>query len=84
MINSTMAPMGMAVAPHHLASESALAVLRGGGNAIEAMVAAAASIAVVYPHMNGLGGDGLPAAAAVTPAGGCHSLCRQRYAGRRV
>ncbi|PCR11185.1 hypothetical protein CQA67_32185, partial [Klebsiella pneumoniae] len=25
---------------------------------IEAMVAAAAAIAVVYPHMNGLGGDG--------------------------
>ncbi|WP_413721924.1 gamma-glutamyltransferase family protein [Sodalis sp. RH23] len=58
MNNSSMAPMGMAVTPHHLASESALAVLRAGGNAIEAMVAAAASIAVVYPHMNGLGGDG--------------------------
>ncbi|MCC7250480.1 gamma-glutamyltransferase [Hyphomicrobium sp.] len=28
-----------------------------GGTAIEAMVAAAATIAVVYPHMNGLGGD---------------------------
>ncbi|WP_241491571.1 gamma-glutamyltransferase, partial [Winslowiella iniecta] len=58
MIQSNMAPLGMAVAPHHLASESALAVLREGGNAIEAMVAAAATIAVVYPHMNGLGGDG--------------------------
>lgn len=44
--------------PHHLASQSALAVLREGGSAIEAMVAAAATIAVVYPHMNGLGGDG--------------------------
>jgi len=40
---------GMAVAPHSLASESALAVLREGGNALEAMVAAAATIAVVYP-----------------------------------
>ena len=29
-----------------------------GGNAIEAMLAMAASIAVVYPHMNHLGGDG--------------------------
>jgi gamma-glutamyltranspeptidase/glutathione hydrolase len=48
----------MAVAPHHLASQSAVAVLREGGSAIEAMVAAAATIAVVYPHMNGLGGDG--------------------------
>ncbi len=58
MIHSNRAPFGMAVTPHHLASESALAVLRDGGDAIEAMVAAAATIAVVYPHMNGLGGDG--------------------------
>ena len=57
MIQSNIAPNGMAVTPHHLASQSALAVLRRGGNAIEAMVAAAATIAVVYPHMNGLGGD---------------------------
>lgn len=48
----------MAVAPHSLAAQSALAVLREGGNAIEAMVAAAATIAVVYPHMNSIGGDG--------------------------
>lgn len=58
MINSNSSPLGMAVTPHHLASQSALAVLREGGNAIEAMVAAAATIAVVYPHMNGLGADG--------------------------
>ncbi|HJU22940.1 MAG TPA: gamma-glutamyltransferase, partial [Casimicrobiaceae bacterium] len=48
---------GMAVAPHSLAAQSAVAVLREGGNAIEAMVAAAATIAVVYPHMNSIGGD---------------------------
>ena len=35
----------MAVAPHALAAQSSLAVLREGGNAIEAMVAAAATIA---------------------------------------
>ncbi len=57
-MQSNMAPSGMAVTPHHLASESALSVLRHGGNAIEAMVAAASTIAVVYPHMNGIGGDG--------------------------
>lgn len=57
-MQSNMAPHGMVVTPHHLASQSALAVLRDGGSAIEAMVSAAASIAVVYPHMNGLGGDG--------------------------
>lgn len=47
----------MAVAPHHLAAQTALAVMRSGGNAIEAMIAAAATIATVYPHMNGIGGD---------------------------
>ena len=58
MRNSTLASRGMAVAPHSLAAQSALAVLREGGNAVEAMIAAAATIAVVYPHMNGIGGDG--------------------------
>ena len=47
----------MVVAPHALAAQSGLAVLREGGNALEAMVAAAATISVVYPHMNGIGGD---------------------------
>lgn len=53
-----MAPRGMVVTPHHLATQSALAILREGGTAMEAMVAAAATIAVVYPHMNSIGGDG--------------------------
>jgi len=47
----------MAVAPHILASRAAIGVLKEGGDAIEAMVAAAATIAMVYPHMTGLGGD---------------------------
>jgi gamma-glutamyltranspeptidase len=58
MLNSTFAPHGMVVAPHHLAAEAGLSVLREGGNAVEAMIAAAAAIAVVYPHMNSIGGDG--------------------------
>jgi gamma-glutamyltranspeptidase len=58
MINTTRTARGIAVAPHHLASQAALAILRDGGNAIEAMVAAASTIAVVYPHMNSIGGDG--------------------------
>jgi gamma-glutamyltranspeptidase len=57
MINTLCGTRGMAVAPHAAASQSALAVLREGGNAIEAMIAAAATIAVVYPHMNSIGGD---------------------------
>lgn len=48
---------GCISAPHHAAAEAGRAVLAEGGTAIEAMVAAAATIAVVYPHMNGLGGD---------------------------
>ncbi|MCB1519884.1 MAG: gamma-glutamyltransferase [Hyphomicrobiaceae bacterium] len=48
----------MVTAPHHLAAEAGADILRDGGNAIEAMVAAAATIAVVYPHMNSIGGDG--------------------------
>lgn len=48
---------GMVTAPHALASQAGARVLAEGGNAIEAMVAAAAAIAVSYPHMNGLGGD---------------------------
>src|SRR6202158_5747776 len=57
MLNTIRGTRGMAVAPHSLAAQSALAVLREGGNAIEAMVAAASTIAVAYPHMNGIGGD---------------------------
>lgn len=44
-------------APHSLAAQSGRAVLAEGGDAVEAMVAMAATIAVVYPHMNGIGGD---------------------------
>ncbi len=47
----------MVASPHQLASASGVAALRAGGNALDAAIAAAATIAVVYPHMNGLGGD---------------------------
>jgi gamma-glutamyltranspeptidase/glutathione hydrolase len=58
MIETPRARRGMVTAPHHLAAQAGLAVLRDGGNAVEAAVAAAATIAVVYPHMNSIGGDG--------------------------
>ena len=45
-------------APHRIATKVGSDILDNGGTAIEAMVAAAATIAVVYPHMNGIGGDG--------------------------
>jgi gamma-glutamyltranspeptidase/glutathione hydrolase len=49
---------GVVAAPHAAATEAGRAVLAEGGNALEAMVAMAASIAAVYPHMNHVGGDG--------------------------
>ena len=58
MLNTPRARRGMVTSPHHLASQAGLAVLRDGGNAIEAGVAMAAALAVVYPHMTGIGGDG--------------------------
>src|ERR1700682_5699497 len=51
-------PPGAAPPPHHAAAEAGGSVLAEGGNAIEAMVAMAATIAAVYPHMNHIGGDG--------------------------
>ena len=57
-MNKAPASGGMVIAPHYLAAEAGESVLAEGGNAIEAMIAAASTIAVVYPHMNGLGGDG--------------------------
>src|SRR5207247_1415241 len=49
---------GVVAAPHHIAAEAGRHVLAEGGNALEAMVAMAATVAAVYPHMNHVGGDG--------------------------
>ncbi|OYX14157.1 MAG: gamma-glutamyltransferase [Rhizobiales bacterium 32-66-8] len=71
MLNTVRARRGMVTSPHHLASEAGLRVLREGGNAIEATVAMAAALAVVYPHMTAIGGDGfwLIGAPGETPVG---------------
>ena len=53
----TVARRGVIAAPHRRAAEAGLTILERGGNALDAAVAAAATIAVVYPHMNGIGGD---------------------------
>lgn len=71
MLNTVRARRGMVTSPHHLASEAGLRVLREGGNAVEATVAMAATLAVVYPHMTAIGGDGfwLIGAPGQTPVG---------------
>ena len=49
---------GIVTAPHYLAAQAGLDVLKDGGSAAQATIAVAATLAVVYPHMTGIGGDG--------------------------
>lgn len=69
---------GMVSSTHWLASQSAMAVLEGGGNAYDAAVAGAFVLHVVEPHLNGPAGE-VPILLA--PAGGeVRVLCGQGVA----
>ncbi len=48
---------GVIATPHRLATEVGAQVLRDGGNAIDAVIAADAVLCVVYPHMTSVAGD---------------------------
>ena len=48
---------GAVSAGHPLAAQAGLSVLKSGGNATDAIIAMAGVLAVVRPHMNGVGGD---------------------------
>jgi gamma-glutamyltranspeptidase len=53
----TMGANGMVAAPNNLASVAGFSMLLRGGSAVDAIIATNAVMAVVYPHMSGLGGD---------------------------
>jgi len=57
-LHSTGHEYGVVCAPHAATVADGRHILAEGGNALEAMIAMAASIAAVYPHMNHVGGDG--------------------------
>jgi gamma-glutamyltranspeptidase/glutathione hydrolase len=53
----TVSNYGIVAAPQFLAAQAGTEILRAGGNAIDAAIAANAVMGVVQPYVNGMGGD---------------------------
>ena len=55
--NMTYASRGMVCASQPMAAQAGLEIMKKGGNAVDAIVAAAAALTVVEPTANGIGSD---------------------------
>ena len=73
---------GALAAPHALASEAGVSAYRDGGTAIDAAIAAAAVLTVVYPHNVALGSDLI--ALVRTPDGEVSCVNASGWAAREV